>query len=194
MLERKLAQKESSNFSNRVKKKLEVMMKYNTTFKSYDELHRYEQYEKYDSVKEYIISLINDNVSILDLGCGTGLLYEYVSNACNKCEAYYVGLDISINMLKLAKRKILKNGRIFSDLILSDAEYLPFRSKCFDTVFAFTVIQNIPCPRCFLLEIKRVVKRQRTAIVSVPKKARMLVNIKEYSSVRNGGRDFIYFI
>jgi len=194
MQKTKPEQKEFSNFSNRVRKKLEVMMKYNMTSKSYDELHRFEQYEKYDSIKKYIVSLINDNVLILDLGCGTGLLYEYISNVCSKSDAYYVGLDFSINMLKLAKRKILKNGKIFSDLILSDAEYLPFRSKCFDAIFAFTVIQNIPCPRCFLSEIKRVVKKQGEAIVSIPKKVRMVINIEGHSSVHNGGHDFIYFI
>lgn len=194
MLKRKPAQREFLNSSSRVKKKLEVMMKYNTTFNSYDELYRSEQYEKYDSVKTYLAPIVDSDTLMLDLGCGTGLLYEYISSKiCRKCRTYYVGVDTSINMLKLAKRKILRNEKILSDLILSDAEHLPFRNECFNAIFAFTVVQNIPYFECFISETKRVIKKRSLTIVSIPKKTEMQVNIS-YRSVYDGGHDFVYLI
>ena len=194
MLKRKLAQEEFLNFSSSVKKKLEVMTKYNATFNSYDELYRDEQYEKYDSVKTHLVTTVDSDSLMLDLGCGTGLLYEYISKICEKCGTYYVGIDISINMLRLAKRKILENEeKIPSDLILSDAEHLPFRNKCFNAIFAFTVIQNIPCIERFILEIKRVARKQNLIVVTMPKKVKTQISF-DYRVVCNGKHDFIYLI
>jgi ubiquinone/menaquinone biosynthesis C-methylase UbiE len=56
-------------------------------------------------------------------------------------------------------------------LIQADADYLPFIDACFNLVFAFTVLQNMPNPEKTLREIKRNAKRDALITVTGLKKA-----------------------
>lgn len=85
---------------------------------------------------------------ILDVGCGTGLLFEYISNLKkdeNRVKYKYVAIDISWNMLLEFKSKIInykpKNNL---ELILGDIENLPFRENVFHTIFSLSSFQNLP--------------------------------------------------
>lgn len=57
---------------------------------------------------------IKNNYNILDLGCGTGLIGEYF----NKISNNIIGIDLSSNMLEIAKKK-----NIYSNLIKAELEY-----------------------------------------------------------------------
>ena len=116
------------------KKKI-IIEKYNSTSNFYDDRYRKIQNEKYMlQLKE----LNFKDKTLLDAGCGTGLLLEYVSNLkrnnLNR-ELRYVGLDISWKMLKhfYNKTKKIKN-KINSNLILGDIENLPFRDDKFNVI------------------------------------------------------------
>ena len=54
---------------------------------------------------------LTDKMSILDLGCGTGFLFQHISQKVG----FLVGLDISLNTLKEAKKRI-KNSYIKSGI------------------------------------------------------------------------------
>jgi SAM-dependent methyltransferase len=75
---------------------------------------------------------------VLNVGCGN----MYLKNAIN--------LDIDL-------------GR--HPDILADFHYLPFRSKVFDTIFAFDVIEHSSRPKSFILELERVCKNEGNVII-----------------------------
>ncbi len=72
---------------------------------------------------------ILDSDKVLEISTGTGDNFRFL----NKNAEYY-GLDISIGMLRQA-RKHLKNWKIESTLIHCEGEDLPFEDNYFDVVF-----------------------------------------------------------
>ena len=86
----------------------------------------------------YVLNHYAPNRRVLDVGCGTGLFIKMVAGNVR----YVVGVDSSKEMIK--KTNSLKIENV--DVILCDADYLPFRGKTFDTAVAFTLLQNIVDP------------------------------------------------
>ena len=128
-------------------KKKEIITKYNSTSDYYERRYKEIQYQKYE--------IILDNYDlrdkyILDAGCGTGLLYDFITNSMEQIKTgyfSYTAIDISINMLEIFKSKNFnrdKKIRKQINLILSDVENLPFRDNIFNAIFSLTTIQNLP--------------------------------------------------
>lgn len=89
---------------------------------------------------------------VLDVGCGTGLLFNHVKTQAK----LLVGVDVSRRILEVAKRRARGNGNI--ELIQADADYLPFPKQLFDIAFAVTLIQNMPRPTRTLKEVREITK------------------------------------
>lgn len=116
--------------------------------------------EQTAKIKAALESLrIKDGSLVLDVGCGTGILFNYVAH-----KAETVGLDISRKTLLQAKEKAKKFRDVH--LVLADADNMPFRQSIFNYVFAFTVVQNMPNPVTTLNEIRRIAKRNAVIVVS----------------------------
>jgi len=138
-------------------KKQEIINKYNQTSEFYDRRYVKIQQDKY--------SLILKDISIyekliLDVGCGTGLLFVVIDNSFEKSNVtdfHYVGVDISNNMLKRFHSKLDQKAKNVN-LILTDLENLPFREDKFTLLFSFTSLQNLPDVIEGLKESFRVVK------------------------------------
>lgn len=128
--------------------KRDVMQHYNLTAKSYNELYADEQRAKIETALGKV--RVAKDILILDCGCGTGLLFEYVAPKVQTV----VGLDISKGVLEKAKKRAKKLGNVH--LILADADYMPFRDCIFGGVFAVTLLQNMPDPEKTLTELERV--------------------------------------
>lgn len=132
-------------------KKRRVMRRYDLTAEMYDSRYAQEQTTK-------IIAALKDlpesNGHILDAGCGTGLLFNYVANKARLT----VGIDISKKTLKIALRRIkdLKISNVF--LVQTDVDNMPFDNGVFGRIFSITVLQNSSDPGRTLAEIKRVGK------------------------------------
>jgi SAM-dependent methyltransferase len=75
--------------------------------------------------------------SILDLGCGNGVL-GYLIRTKFRNNILVVGLDISIKALYQAKKL-----NAYNDLILADIEHLPFRIKSFDSIISVQVLEHL---------------------------------------------------
>lgn len=129
----------------------------------YDGRYAEEQAIKYKAALENL--QISRNARILDVGCGTGLLFKHIMEEANKV----VAIDISSLLLKLAKTRA--RGALNLSLVRADADNLPFKDSQFNIVFAFTVLQNMPKPSETLIEIKRVTKPNATIVVTALKKA-----------------------
>lgn len=53
-------------------------------------------------------------------------------------------------------------------MLCADADFLPIRDGAFDSVFAFTLLQNMPCPAETAREILRVARPEGTVVVTLP--------------------------
>ncbi|BEP17540.1 hypothetical protein PYJP_08920 [Pyrofollis japonicus] len=142
-----------------------LRIKYNATSAGYDELYGEEQRKKYNVATKRL----RPQGVVLDDGCGTGLFLEYcIKNQFSDSIIYYICLDLSPGMLKKAKERIHKLGiEYLVDIVEADAEYIPLRDKCIDTVFSFTVLGLLSDPTKGLAEIRRVNKG--CSIVSILK-------------------------
>ncbi len=144
------------------KKKRQVMQRYDLTAHLYDMRYAEEQNAKIKAALKNINLKKNDLV--LDVGCGTGLLFEYVAD---KTKAT-IGLDISEGTLLQAKRRAKNYSNVH--LIHADADHMPLKDKVFSHIFAMTFIQNTPKPIETLNEIKRVGKGNAFFVVTGLKK------------------------
>lgn len=100
---------------------------------------------KYNNYEEVMINLgflskkPNQNEkSIIQIGCGTSKLLEYIINNYNNINSAY-GLDISNVALNQAK-KILNNPNI--ELIQGDAINIPIRSDIFDKLYHIGLVEH----------------------------------------------------
>jgi ubiquinone/menaquinone biosynthesis C-methylase UbiE len=143
-------------------KKRDVMQRYNLTAHIYDMRYAEEQTATIETIMESI-NMEKEGL-VLDMGCGTGLLFECVSQ---KAEAI-VGLDISKETLLQAKKHAKKSANVH--LILADSDNVPLKEDIFGHVFALTLIQNTPNPFKTLIEIKRVSKENAVIVVTGLKK------------------------
>jgi demethylmenaquinone methyltransferase/2-methoxy-6-polyprenyl-1,4-benzoquinol methylase len=99
---------------------------------------------------------------VLDLGCGTGDLAISIARFARKAVAV-TGLDFSLPMLRLARRKASLAGVVDRvEFIIGGADSLPFPDACFDTVgisFAFrNLTYQSPLRFSHLAEVWRVLR------------------------------------
>lgn len=83
----------------------------------------------------------------LDLGCGTGNVLKLGNRHFHRA----VGLDVSLNMLKVARQ----NGL---EVIQGDTLFLPFKPSLFDAVSIFSVLHHIYDYNLAFSQIGRVLK------------------------------------
>jgi demethylmenaquinone methyltransferase/2-methoxy-6-polyprenyl-1,4-benzoquinol methylase len=153
-------------------KKKRIIDKYNSTSYFYDKRYRAIQSEKYEIVFNNYRA---NGKNILDMGCGTGLLFEYITKLIlNKgvIRCNYVAVDISWNMLLEFRSKVinLENRKNSLNLILSDIECLPFRENTFYSIFSLTAFQNLPSIENGIEELYRVCKHNADFKFSILKK------------------------
>jgi len=130
------------------------------------EYHRYldpnwSYYPYYIAKMNYVLSYIKNNVNqnskILDVGCGDGVLVEKLRK-----DGYKNTFGIDSNFAS-------------KDVILGNILNLPFKNKSFDIVLCLDVLEHLTFmeQKKALLEIQRVVKKQKMAIFSIPNLAHL---------------------
>lgn len=99
---------------------------------------------------------------ILEIGVGTGLTLPYF-----KSGSRVFGADLSLDMLKVAHRKVLSQTLDHvRGLMVMDACRLGFGNECFDAVTAQFVITLVPDPEQALAEMDRVLKPGGEIVIS----------------------------
>lgn len=97
---------------------------------------------------EFLSKYINNGVNILDIGCGTGILLNALSN--NPSKLLLSGCDSSLNMLKIAKSNKKQTCSELNDLKPQSIKYtccdiscLPFKDNSFDLITAIAVFHHL---------------------------------------------------
>ncbi len=95
---------------------------------------------------------------ILDVGTADGMLLDLVCEEVRP--AFAAGMDLSWGLLKA---NTLKNP-----ILQADAEKLPFPSQSFDAVIATAIIEHVPHPDQFVMEIRRVLNPDGICVITTP--------------------------
>ena len=108
--------------------------------------------------RKNLVNNFDNNSFILDVATGTAeVLVEGFS--LSKINTG-LGIDPSIEMLKIGKAKLNKKGlRNKSSLFKSEAENLPFKNNTFDGITIAFGIRNTKDYNSSLLEMQRVLKK-----------------------------------
>lgn len=94
---------------------------------------------------------------VLDVGCGTGAVLEWVKNMGHIGE----GVDNSLMALEYCREKGLK-------VELGTAESMNYQNETFDVVLALDVLEHLDDDKGAVLEIHRILKKGGCLIATVP--------------------------
>lgn len=97
------------------------------------------------------------NLRILDVGCGTG----NTTLSLKKFGGVYC-TDSSFSALRYCNKRGLEN------VVKSSSYNLPYSSNTFDLVTMFDVLEHIENDQRALIEIKRVLKKNGSIVITVP--------------------------
>jgi len=95
---------------------------------------------EFNYISDYIDSLEQKNLTILECGCGDGRLREYIKENTNKSIAY-TGMDFSSSFIKAAKKNYLDATRIHADM---DTFLQKQQSETYDIIISIASIQHLP--------------------------------------------------
>lgn len=108
----------------------------------------------YPRIEHAIKSMdIEPGERVLDVGVGTGLSLDLFPRDCK-----VVGIDLSGEMLKKAKKKVNTNSMDNVELYEMDAMNVDFEDNSFDRVFISHVVSVVPDPYRVMEEVRRVCK------------------------------------
>jgi len=109
-----------------------------------------------NSAHALLYKLIKDDMAILDIGCGTGVVAQHL----NHYPIRYTGVDWSLTALDKARSTLLQIGekRIQADFMEGSIYETELPSQTFDVVVSFFVIEHLTRPQRFLEEATRLVK------------------------------------
>jgi 2-polyprenyl-3-methyl-5-hydroxy-6-metoxy-1,4-benzoquinol methylase len=107
-----------------------------------------------------LLSLIEDQQTCIDFGCGGGLVLELVSGRCSRA----IGIDISESALAMAASR--PNMR--AELIRGDVKCTGLPSGIADVAFSLEVMEHIWDPGLVIIEMLRVLKPGGILFITTP--------------------------
>ncbi len=102
----------------------------------------------------------NNNLKVLDVGCGHGDIHPFIHQAYAGIEL--TGIDVAGTVVDEAASRYPEN-----DYRVYDGNRIPFEDETFDSAFAICVMHHVPPPQWeqFLREMLRVVKEDGVLLV-----------------------------
>lgn len=140
----------------------------------YDSISRFISFGLIKKWQEEFVDLIAPEGRVLDIACGTGGLEEVLYGNVS----FLVGLDYSLSVLRVAKRK-------FPDLpfVCGDALKLPFKENSFDTVLISFSLRHFDSIDIALREVHRVLaERGKAGIMELafPEKGAQKIIVEKF--------------
>ena len=154
-------------------KKEQVALMFDNISGNYDNLNRVISFGIDVKWRKKVLQMVSNKnpETLLDIATGTGDLAILMTKTTAK---KIVGLDISVGMLDVGRRKIQQlnlDSRI--EMMVGDSENLPFEDNSFDAITVAFGIRNFETLEKGLTEILRVLKPNGVFVIletSVPEK------------------------
>lgn len=105
-------------------------------------------------LNQLILKNISDSNTIVDLGCGTGDLLDFLKEKANRL----IGVEKSPKMLEKARRRFAGSEKNI-DLRIGELEHLPLREGEADLAVVNMVLHHLPDPTKALHEVHQVLKK-----------------------------------
>lgn len=103
----------------------------------------------------HIKSIFGENIPLVEVGCGSGLIFKKLAEYGVVTADSYLGGDVSQSMLNMAHKRC--DGVPFLRL---DIFHLPFRDRAVENLINIQVLQHLPGYTEALSELIRVTKRR----------------------------------
>lgn len=124
-------------------------------FELWGPFHQHRHEMRYDIVAGAVRDHLPDGGTILDIGCGAGL----VADRLDDVGATYVGLDLPAHHMAYAAEKFAaKPGKLRAIFVRGDGEKLPLADASIDVVVFSEVIEHLLRPELAVWEIARVLR------------------------------------
>ena len=160
---------------------------YNTLSNSYDELYGKEQSRKYETVLEF---LGNRHFRVLvDIGCGTGTFLEKAGETYD----YGIGIDLSIKMLQIARRRKTRN----TDYVLASSSSLPLKDDSADCAVSISTARAESNLLMFIAALERISHQDSSLAVTFFQKPGTPIPLSPARGVRStiiSDRETLYFL
>lgn len=106
---------------------------------------------------EALAGFNDPNLKVLDLGCGTGLMLDYLRK-----KHLAIGLDFSPLALKFSHQRGIDR------LVQGDVQHMPIQSNSVGIITALDIAEHIPRDDLFFCEILRILKPGGRLLLTVP--------------------------
>ena len=97
------------------------------------------------------------NLIVLDAGCGTGLILQWLNSLCRP-----IGVDFSPKALEYCRKRGLR------DILRGNVTRLPLRDGSCDVVMGLDLLEHIEDDAALMDEFSRVLKEDGTLVLTVP--------------------------
>ncbi len=108
---------------------------YKDTPKGVDWADLYSQYMRFEYIYKFLENYLykKPKIKILDVGCGYGAFYDFISTKVSTKVFEYYGVDLVANMIKKAQERF---PNIKENLFIGEFLELSFEKRSFDVVIA----------------------------------------------------------
>jgi SAM-dependent methyltransferase len=96
--------------------------------------------------------------TLVDVGCGAKPYKKYLTGSVQN----YIGLDYP------ASPESMDAVVSSPPEVYANALQIPLKDNCIDSVILTQVLEHVPAPECTIKEIKRILKKDGTLIISAP--------------------------
>jgi len=110
-----------------------------------------------------------ENIRILDMGCGDGVLLYLLSKSIKNTDIGLYGVDLSDAAVKAAINKFEQKGVKNEFFFRTEGVYdTSFKDGLFDIIISSDVIEHLNEPETFLKEVNRLLKTKGFLIIGTP--------------------------